>query len=322
MLKDMGILVGLLFALLLTGCQNDRDFTAAQPTIPANAATLNLATNAYVFSSEGYVRFSHASHNKHPEINNNCMICHRHTAITVSPSWPCAKCHGPGGIAAGLEVCTNEIPEHGQSCVTWACLNCHSARPQDPDQYGNTPTDCHYCHAYKATFADSPVNGLPYSSGGWSSKTSSDNDFVSDYDHGIFEYHPGDTLTFSVGGVNLGSLDVYALLQVAGRSYITPIDLVPGAGSEADPVANPTVTNISRFLQSLNVNPDPLSNIIILPEDLGKYIANGRLKVNFAVDPVDFGNDPGLQNILSHYGKPLVSAADAQAHLQTTINTM
>lgn len=326
MSKVQGIplnLLACLFAgLTLVACQNDRDFTAAQPTIPENAATLNLAKNAYVFSSEGYVNFSHASHNKHQEINNDCMICHKHTAITVSPSWPCAKCHGPGGIAAGLEVCTNEIPQHGQSCITKACLDCHSTRDQTPNAYGLAPTDCHYCHAYKATFADSPVNGLPYQSAKWSSKTSSDNDFVDDYDHGIFEYHPGETLTFSVGGVDLGSLDVYALLNATGRRYITPVDLVPGAGAEVNPVANPTVTNIARFLQSLNVNPDPTSNIILLPETLGNYIAVQGLKVDFSVDPVQFANDPGLQNILNHYGKSLISPAEAQLHLKNTIDAL
>lgn len=314
MSKNKGLLLDL-FAWLLAGsllaaCQNNSDYTAPAPTIPENAMVLNLAKNAATVSGEGYVRFHHAIHNAKAIIHNDCMKCHIHTAVTVSPSWPCAKCHSPGGIAAGRDVCSNpEVSAHGQSCITRACFDCHadptklSQNPADY-AYGLAPTDCHFCHAYKATFADSVVEGAQYNTPTWSGKTNV---------NGIFEYHNGETLQFTAGGVTLGSLEVDTNLNVKTKGFITPVDLVVGATDET----NQTVTNIARFLLTIDADGDSLNGITI-PTDLGSVV-NGRA-INFAVDPTSFGNDANLLSVLAHYGnRALVSVVDAQSHLNNTI---
>jgi len=312
--KNIGLLLNLgawlLAGCLLAACQNSSDYTAPAPTIPANAVVLNLAKNAATFSSEGYVRFHHAIHNAKAIINYDCMKCHIHTAVTVSPSWPCAKCHGPGGIAAGLDVCSNpEVFEHGQSCITRACFDCHgdSAKlSQNPADYvyGLAPTDCHFCHAYKAAFADSVVEGVQYSTPTWSGKTDA---------NGIFEYHNGETLQFTAGGVALGAFEVDSNTNIKSKDFITPVDLVAGAADET----NPTVTNMARFLLTIDADGDN-SNGITIPTDLASVV-NGR-SINFAVDTPTFENNANLLDILAHYGNlTLISVTDAQNHLHNTI---
>jgi hypothetical protein len=52
-------------------------------------------------------------------------------------------------------------------------------------------------------------------------------------------------VTFSIGGITLGS--------AVGQPQLTPIDLVPGAIDATDQ----QVTNILRFVQSLDADSDP-----------------------------------------------------------------
>lgn len=84
-------------------------------------------------------------------------------------------------------------------------------------------------------FLDSAVEGLTYQSGSNPPGTTDAN--------GTFIYTPGETLTFSVGGVVLGTLP-------DGAAVITPSDF--GAAAEI---------NIARFLQTLDADGDPSNGI-------------------------------------------------------------
>ena len=94
-----------------------------------------------------------------------------------------------------------------------------------------------------ATFIDSPVSGLQVSSAGVSRLTD---------DRGNFEYRAGETVTFSVGSLVLGS-------TVPKGDIVRPTDLVAGARDSSDP----RVTRILRTLQSLDDNADPEDGIRI-----------------------------------------------------------
>jgi hypothetical protein len=82
-------------------------------------------------------------------------------------------------------------------------------------------------------FIDSPVQGLGFSSGAVSGTTD---------ENGMFDYTVGETLTFSVGGIELGTL-------AAGKALVTPDDF--GAASE----------NIARFLQTLDADGEHINGI-------------------------------------------------------------
>lgn len=87
-----------------------------------------------------------------------------------------------------------------------------------------------------ATFIDSPVQGLAYQSVSYSGRTDG---------NGNFPYKPGETVTFSIGNMVLGS-------ATPAGTKLTPLELVPGATDAGDA----RVTRILRVLQSLNEDDD------------------------------------------------------------------
>ena len=95
---------------------------------------------------------------------------------------------------------------------------------------------------------DSPVNGLKYGANpsGLYGTTRTGGKFIC---------KEGDTIGFYVGDVALG--------QTLCKEIVTPIDLVPGAIDETDPTENPIVTNIARFLQSLDNDLNLYNGIFI-----------------------------------------------------------
>ena len=87
-----------------------------------------------------------------------------------------------------------------------------------------------------ATFIDSPVAGLAFKSASRSGLTDR---------NGNFPYSPGETVTFSIGNMMLGSV-------TPTGNKVTPLQIVPGAtGADDD-----RVTRILRTLQSLDSDGD------------------------------------------------------------------
>ena len=152
------------------------------------------------------------------------------------------------------------------------------------------------------SFLDSEVHGLTYTTPTQSGITST------------FKYLNGEIVQFSMGSVILG--------EAQGKEWLTPVDLVPSAIDET----NPTVTNIARFLQSLDWDGDVGDGITITAAM--REEAQGRT-IDFAQSITDFENDPDVQsffdtlNQLGLFGtsgaRGLVSPAQAQYHLQLTI---
>ena len=143
-------------------------------------------------------------------------------------------------------------------------------------------------------FIDSPVEGLQYETATQSGTTNS---------LGEFDYLPGETITFSIGGILLGS-------TTAGP-VVTPLSLVPGATS----ATNPVVTNIVRLLLSLDSDGDP-DNGITISSDV--TTAANDLAVDFGV--ADLSVDEGITSLLNNLPTiTLVSEATAQTHFNQTL---
>lgn len=87
-----------------------------------------------------------------------------------------------------------------------------------------------------ATFIDSAVEGLAYKSASRSGLTDR---------NGNFPYSPGETVTFSIGNMVLGSVTVTG-------NKVTPLQIVPNAANASDP----RVTRILRTLQTLDSDGD------------------------------------------------------------------
>ncbi len=110
-------------------------------------------------------------------------------------------------------------------------------------------------------------------------------------------------VTFSIGGITLGS--------AVGQPQLTPIDLVPGAIDATDQ----QVTNILRFVQSLDADSDP-SNGISIPAAVLANAAGQTLDFNQATVAFEADANALLALLYPVPAMPpaLVSEAAALAH--------
>ncbi|MBF0424888.1 MAG: hypothetical protein HQL66_03600 [Magnetococcales bacterium] len=161
-------------------------------------------------------------------------------------------------------------------------------------------------------FIDAPVEGITYITPTLTSMTDS---------NGMFSYMDGETITFKIGDVVLGS--------APGASIITPVTL---AGSGAT-TSSPAATNMASLLQSLDQNGGSKSSITI------PYAASFALRTS---DPVNgttvkalnaagFGNSGVVssavtslvQSVARGYNSSAtaISAANAQTAMENVLNS-
>lgn len=143
-------------------------------------------------------------------------------------------------------------------------------------------------------FIDAPVAGLSYSTNSGLSGTTNDS--------GHFSYRSGDTVSFSLGGIQLGSTFAAAM--------ITPRDLPNLTETGA--------TNLARFLLTLDRDQDPSNGI-----QLSAEVISGASSANIAVgtfNSANFDNSDAADFATSANGdsRELVTAAQADSHLNQT----
>lgn len=119
---------------------------------------------------------------------------------------------------------------------------------------------------------------------------------------GEFSYQTGDSVSFRLGDVELGS--------VAASPVLTPVELV-GAVSTADR----RVINLSRFLQSLDDDADP-SNGLSVTESARTALAGRSLNFNLPVSTFEITASAAVQ---AASGRTLVDASTAINHLHGTL---
>ncbi|MEZ4524690.1 MAG: hypothetical protein R2941_02060 [Desulfobacterales bacterium] len=151
-------------------------------------------------------------------------------------------------------------------------------------------------------FVDSPVAGLEYKTESRSGITDSD---------GKFSYLDGEMISFTIGDIYLG--------KTLAKPVITPLDLVDGAADETDA----SVTNICRFLQTLDDDGNP-DNGIVINESVRRG-ASG-VSVNFSTDVSAFGTDAETQQAVlsltaftSAGQRPLQNAEQARQHFRLSL---
>lgn len=152
-------------------------------------------------------------------------------------------------------------------------------------------------------FMDSAVSGLDYS-GAFSGKTT---------ESGGFSYISGNTVTFSIGNLILGS--------AVGKETITPLDIVSGATSATDQ----RVTNRLILLQTLDQDGD-LNNGIQITSAITDVVNNYSSKINFDQSATAFAADNNViallvalntAKVFTSYdirARKLQSATEAQSH--------
>ncbi len=120
---------------------------------------------------------------------------------------------------------------------------------------------------------------------------------VTDQD-GTFDYRDNEVVTFSVGAVLIGA--------ARGAERLTVADIVARVDGNRDKLADPGLTNIARFLQTLDQDGNPDNGITLTPEIhelLGDRAIDFRYQImTLAGGPVDpiqaFTEDPVVVGLL------------------------
>jgi len=116
----------------------------------------------------------------------------------------------------------------------------------DPGDSGNNPPTA---ELNTGTFVDAPVAGLSYT-------TSSDINGITDAD-GRYNYRPGDTVTFSIGNLVLGT--------VPGQGVVTPMTVANALVASTNTDPGTVAVNLLVLLQSLDSNGNPDDGITFTP---------------------------------------------------------
>lgn len=176
----------------------------------------------------------------------------------------------------------------------FAACEQNSPEPQGPGG-GSTGPSGH--------FVDSYVQGLEYASGAITGSTDAE---------GRFRYEKNTGVSFTVGDIDLGTAG-------APVHVVSPLSLVLGATD----VTNPTVTNLCRFLQTIDNDANPANGIVITSAVIA---AAAGQSINFQQDTGSFENDANVQSVVSALTaataageRTLVSAGTAQAQLSSGI---
>ncbi len=142
-------------------------------------------------------------------------------------------------------------------------------------------------------FLDCEVEGLTYQSG--------NNPPAQTDENGVFTYTSGETLSFSVGGVQLGTL-------TDGAPVCTPFDFV-------------IPENIARFLQSLDADGDPSNGIDL--RAASDALAGTNVTSNVFENPssTGFAADPAITGALAVTGDTLLDTATTNTNLRNGTDT-
>ncbi len=154
----------------------------------------------------------------------------------------------------------------------------------------------------QGTFIDGPVTGLRYLCNGLEGKTDTE---------GHFQCDESAVVRFFVGDILLG--------ETITKSVVTPVDLIVDARNEL----NAAVTNIARFLQTIDDDGDPSNGIWI--RDSVHSAAVGR-SVFFLQDSIAFESDQNVQDVTRALTtattagrRELISGLAAQDHLRVSL---
>ena len=153
----------------------------------------------------------------------------------------------------------------------------------------------------KGTFNGGFIRGLEYQTQTIAGMTD---------ERGEFEYRRGETITFSIGGLALGS--------APASESLTPADIVLEVAGDLKRLKNPKVTNMSRFLMSLDKNGDVQTGITITDE-IRSIIRHYRYDIIFNMPEGHFEENDTIKALFSDLGSTLRSPAQARNHLRRSL---
>ena len=175
-------------------------------------------------------------------------------------------------------------------------FSCSGDDPVDTDE-GKDPDPDPVPEVQSGIFRDSEVAGLTYETETKSGVTDSE---------GKFEFMEGETVTFSVGGIVIGS--------GAASEEMTPISIATTENASLD---TQEVKNIAAFLQSLDSDSDP-SNGITITEDIAAAITIDAIDFTQPIEQL-LGEMVAEINLTTNSALEVVYPEEATIHLAETI---
>lgn len=148
-------------------------------------------------------------------------------------------------------------------------------------------------------FLDSPVSGINYRTASGSGKTNTS---------GEFSYIAGETVTFSIGNIDLPA--------APANATVTPLNL-----ANTTDVNHQVVSNLLVLLQSLDADGNPSNGIQISPTAHTAATSS----IDFNVTPTAFRANSALTTLVANSGSTNttpVSLASATNHFQTTLGNV
>ena len=154
-------------------------------------------------------------------------------------------------------------------------------------------------------FLDSPIINIGYKTETLEGVTDS---------LGQYKYLEGETVIFSIGDL--------VFPAVTAKDSVTPLDI-----AKSNDTSDPTVVNMIRFLQTLDVDGDASNGLFISNEakSAATYLANSNAsQVDFSLSETAFETSTAVTNLIKIAGQnappsALVSKADAIAHFDQSL---
>ena len=131
---------------------------------------------------------------------------------------------------------------------------------------------------------------------------------------GEFTYRAGDTITFAVGDVMLGSV---TMSSKTAAVRLTPAHLVAAVVGDVRKIRNARVTNIARFVQSLDDDGNIENGITIGRRTVDAV--SRRKSIDFDQTEDAFGQDPTVVALFADLNLSLRTGAQARNHLRRTL---
>ncbi|MBI2221226.1 MAG: CocE/NonD family hydrolase [Acidobacteria bacterium] len=125
---------------------------------------------------------------------------------------------------------------------------------------------------------------------------------------GEYKYRPGETVTFSVGELPLGS-------AAGGKELMTVAHLILGVNGDVEKIHFPQATNAARFLQSLDADGN-VENGVAISDKARELASTYEHDIEFGNSEEEFAAQPGVKAIITALGTRLRTPAEARNHLR------
>ncbi|MDB4966271.1 MAG: hydrolase [Myxococcales bacterium] len=127
---------------------------------------------------------------------------------------------------------------------------------------------------------------------------------------GQFSYRAGQTVTFSIGSLVLGSANA--------APHLTLANLRNGDAADDRDLLNPTTINRARFVQSFARECD-LRKGVVIDETVHDLVSKHARAISFDCDTESFAKERAVQAVFSELGRRFRGVAEAGNHLRRAL---